>query len=317
MTSPGYLRFPHVHGDLLAFIADDDVWLAPVSGGRAWRVSADRAPVSYPRLSRDGAALAWTSRREGEPEVLVADVDGGRCQRLTYWSDPGTRVVGWTPAGDVLALTAAGAPFERLTWAHVIPRGGGAPQRLPFGPVSDLAFGAGSVALLTGSTGRDPAYWKGYRGGTAGRLWVGPADGGTALRRVLAGLPTQFACPMLVGGRLAFISDHEGTGNIYSCRLDGSGLLRHTDHDGRYARQASTDGERIVYQCAGEIWLLADLGPGSQPQRLDITLGSAVTGRAARLVSAADQLGSLSCDHSGRASVIEVSGTVHWLTHRD
>ena len=64
---------------------------------------------------------------------------------------------------------------------------------------------------------------------------------------------------MLVGGRLAFLSDHEGTGNLYSCALDGSDLRRHTDHDGYYARNASTDGQRIVYHCAGDIWLLDGL----------------------------------------------------------
>src|SRR5713226_8020050 len=42
VTSPSYLRFPHVHGDLLTFVAEDDVWLAPAAGGRAWRLSADR-----------------------------------------------------------------------------------------------------------------------------------------------------------------------------------------------------------------------------------------------------------------------------------
>ncbi|MGE5135555.1 MAG: S41 family peptidase, partial [Gemmatimonadota bacterium] len=277
--------------------------------------------MSHPRLSRDGAALAWTSWRDGDPEVLVAGIDGGRCRRLTHWADPATRVAGWTPDGDVLALTAAGAPFERSAWAHVIPIAGGAARRLPFGPVADLAVEAGTVALLNGSGGRDPAYWKGYRGGTAGRLWVAPADPGSrtgeGFTRVLAGLPAQFACPMLVAGRLAFLSDHEGTGNVYSCRLDGTGLRRHTDHDGFYARNASTDGHRVVYQCAGDLWLLDSLAADSQPRRLEITLGTAVTGRAPRLVSAADELGSLSCDQSGRASAIEVCGTVHWLTHRD
>ena len=54
VMAPGYLRYPHVHGDLITFVAGDDVWLAPAGGGRAWRLSADDVPVSYPRFSPDG-----------------------------------------------------------------------------------------------------------------------------------------------------------------------------------------------------------------------------------------------------------------------
>ena len=121
---------------------------------------------------------------------------------------------------------------------------------------------------------------------------------------------------MLVGGRLAFLSDHEGTGNVYSCALDGTGLRRHTDHDGSYARQASTDGQRIVYACAGAIWLLDGLDAAA-PRPVEIALGSVPPGRAPRLISADDHVGSLSCDATGRASAVDVRGTVHWLSHRD
>src|SRR5260370_561758 len=121
---------------------------------------------------------------------------------------------------------------------------------------------------------------------------------------------------MLIGGRLAFLSDHEGTGNLYSCALGGGDLRRHTDHDGFYARNASTDGQRVVYHCAGDIWLLDGLDAPDGPRRLEFSLGPAA-GRAPRLISAEDHLGALSCDHSGQASAIEVRGTVHWLTHRD
>ena len=162
---------------------------------------------------------------------------------------------------------------------------------------------------------REPAAWKRYRGGTAGRIWVSAAAG-RPFARVLADVPGQFVSPMLVGGRLAFVSDHEGTGNLYSCALDGTGLYRHTDHDGTYARNASTDGERIVYHAAGDIWLLDSLDAPA-PRRLEVTLGSLAPGRAPRAVSAADHLGQLDCDRTGQASVVEVHGTVHWLTHKD
>ena len=69
---------------------------------------------------------------------------------------------------------------------------------------------------------------------------------------------------MFVGARIAFLSDHEGVGNLYSCHPDGSDLRRHTDHDDFYARNASTDGDRVVYQCAGDVWLLDDFSPEGQ-----------------------------------------------------
>ena len=133
---------------------------------------------------------------------------------------------------------------------------------------------------------------------------------------MLADLDGQLGSPMLIGGRLFFLSDHEGTGNIYSCALDGTGLRRHTDHDGMYARNPATDGQRIVYHVAGDIWIL-DSPDAPEPRRLEITLGSPAAARAPRLVSAQDHLGGLDCDQTGQASVVEVRGTVHWLTHKD
>jgi tricorn protease len=317
VTSAGYLRFPHLHGDLLTFVADDDVWLAPLAGGRAWRVSSDRVPVSHPRLSRDGSLLAWTSTRDGAPEIHLCELEGSQARRLTHWGDSGTRLAGWTPDGEIIALTAAWQPFERLTHAYLLRADGGAPRLQAFGPVADLAVEPAGTALLNGTFGRDPAYWKRYRGGTSGRLWVRPGGPGEPadFSRVLPGLAGQLASPMLAGERLVFLSDHEGTGNLYSCQLDGTGLRRHTDHDGFYARNASTDGRRVVYQCAGELWLLDGLD--SESRRVEVSLGAAAPAPAPRLVSADDQLDELSCDESGRASAVEVAGTVHWLTHQD
>ncbi len=311
----GYLRYPHVHGDLLTFVAGDEVWLAPAAGGRAWRLSADDAPVSYPRFSRDGTRVAWASGRDGNPEVYAADTDGSVAVRLTYWGDPQTRVAGWTAGGDVLAITAASQPAMKYRRAYAVPDQGAPPRLLPFGAVNDVAIEQAGTALLTGSVAAEPAFWKRYRGGRTGRLWTA-TEQDPLFTRILAGLDGQLASPMLIGGRLFFLSDHEGTGNIYSCALDGSGIARHTDHDGMYVRNPSTDGQRIVYHLAGDIWMLD--GPDAPaPRRIEVTLGSPAAARAPRLISAKDHLGALDCDLTGQASVVEVRGTVHWLTHKD
>jgi tricorn protease len=315
VTSAGYLRYPHVHGELLVFVAEDDVWLAPAEGGRAWRLSADAAQVSYPRFSPDGTSIAWTSWRDSQPEVYTCDVAGGDEARLTYWGDNRTRVTGWTQAGEVLAVSAAAQPENQYSWAYAIPLHGAPPRRLPFGPVSDLVLGNAATALLTGRENSEPAFWKRYRGGTAGKLWTATADS-PLFTRILTDLNTQLGSPMLVGGRLFFLSDHEGTGNIYSCALDGTEIARHTDHDGMYARNPASDGHRIVYHVAGDVWMLD--GPDvAEPRKLDITLGSPSAARAPRIITARDHLRRLDCDQTGQASVVEVRGTLHWLTHKD
>jgi tricorn protease len=317
---------------MVVFVAADDLWLAPLAGGRAWRFTTDEAGAATPRLSADAAQVAWVSARDGTSEIYTASLADGVSTRLTYWGTSWARVSGWTPDGEVLAVSAANQPFGHYVRARVLttPLSGGAvsggaggERVLPWGPVSDMSLGTSgdesTVGLLTGTWGAfnsDPAERKRYRGGTAGRLWTGSLAARRPFQRVLADLPGQFACPMIVAGRLAFICDHEGTGNIYSCALDGGDLRRHTDHEGRYARQASTDGQRIVYASGGELWLLESL-QAAGPVRLDIVLGSPVSGRVPRLVTAEDHVGSLSIDHHGRASSIEVRGTVHWLTHRD
>src|SRR5690625_6843726 len=64
-----YLRHPDVHGDTVTFTAANDVWIAPLTGGRAWRLTDEGAPVGYPRFSPDGAHVAYTSRASGGPEI--------------------------------------------------------------------------------------------------------------------------------------------------------------------------------------------------------------------------------------------------------
>lgn len=317
VTSPGYLRYPHLYGDLLAFTAEDDVWIAPLapdgSAGRAWRVGCDRTRVSHPRFSPDGRTLAWTSWQSLTPEVWTAPVEGGAAARLSHWGSQDTRVRGWLPDGEVLAVTSRHEPFGHYTWAHALPPDGSPGHRMPWGPVGDAQMSRAHTVLLTGSAPHEPAAWKRYRGGATGRLWV---DG----ERILPDHRGHLASPMPVGGpggpRIAFLSDHEGIGNLYSCRPDGTDLRRHTDHASYYAREAATDGTRIVYQHAGDLWLLDGLDAPA-PRRLRVPLGGARAGRRPYQVSAASHVKDLACDQTGRAGVITVRGSQYWLTHRD
>ncbi|PYC68054.1 peptidase S41 [Streptomyces tateyamensis] len=326
MSTGAYLRHPHLHGDLVTFVAEDDVWLAPLDGGRAWRLTADRAPVAHPRFSPDGRTIAWTSTRDGSAELYAAPVDGGQAHRLTYWGAAArTRLSTWTAQGEPVAVTSAGQPTALQAWAHAVPLDGGEPRRLPYGPVGHLAFephrigvpqaeGGGRVLLLS-AVGMEPARWKRYRGGNAGKLWIGETGG--EFTRVHAELDGNLESPMWVGDRIAFLSDHEGTGRLYSSRPDGSDLRAHGAPDGFYARNAATDGTRIVWHRAGGLWQLDSLDPGAEPRPLQVRPAGPRAARRSHPLAAAGQVESAAPDGTGRAVAAVVRGTVHWLTHRE
>ncbi|HEX4813692.1 MAG TPA: PDZ domain-containing protein [Nonomuraea sp.] len=311
MTNGAYLRYPHLHGDLVTFVADDDVWLAPLAGGRAWRFTADRSPVSDPRFSPDGARIAWTSGREGAPEVFAAEIDGPEGERLTYWGSATTRVRGWTEDGRVLAVSSAGEASRVRTHVHAVPLDGGATTRLPYGWVSDVAVSGERVASVS-PMWREPSHWKRYRGGTAGKIWV-DADGDGEFRRLFADSTAQYWAVSWVGDRIVFLSDADGAGNLYSALPDGSDLRQHSSHAEFYARHATGDGQRVIYAHAGDLWLLESLD--AEPYRLDVRLGGPRPARAKRPAPA--RAGGFSPDATGRASAVEIRGTAHWVPHRD
>ncbi|MFF2081556.1 S41 family peptidase [Kitasatospora sp. NPDC058162] len=317
-----YLRFPHLRGDLLTFTAEDCVWAAPIESsgasgavrtGRAWRITDGSRPVARPRISPDGRHIAFTSGSGTDTEVHLAPVEGGPVRRLTHWGVWRTAVSGWTPDGRVVATTTHGQPTQRRPWGYALPVDGGPAERLPYGPVGDIAFGPrGGVVVSSATMIRESADWKGYRGGLAGKLWSAPDGGG--LQRILAALEGSLECPMWVGDRIAFLSDHEGSGALYSCLPDGTGLRRHTAPADRYARQAATDGRRIVHARAGDLHLLEHLD--AEPAPITVRLGGGRAGLRPYPVRSADHLGDVRPDHTGRSSVVEVRGTVHLLPHR-
>lgn len=318
MTSSSYFRFPHLHGDLVTFVAEDDVWIAPLAGGRAWRVSSLQLPARNPRFSPDGQRLVWTVVQGTAPEVVTADVDGGGYRQLSYFGHSSTRVKGFTPGGDVLVTSAFRQPDSRHTRAYSLPVTGGWAEELPFGPVESVAYGPvvgdERPVVLASVLSREPAWWKRYRGGAAGKLWI-DADGNGEFERLAPELDGNLTDPLWVDGRIAFLSDHEGYGNLYSVLPNGTDLRRHTDHEDFYVRHAATDGSRVVFESAGELWVLPDLG--SDAVKLEITLGSASQARRAAPLRPSRHLGDVIPDQAGGSSAVEAHGTLHWLRHKD
>ena len=236
--------------------------------------------------------------------------EGGAPRKLTHLGGM-TVTSGWHPDGHILFTSDAESPFAgwrfpyRIAPNRIAPTGG-EPEKLPWGPANFVAVNPGGGIVLNRNA-RDPAYWKRYRGGTAGHFWVDP-DGKSGFVRWTE--PNgNLVNPMWIGGRIYFLSDHEGVGNLYSALPDGSDLRRHTDHETYYARNAKTDGRRIVYHAGGDIYLY---DPETDvTERVAILLPTTATQRARRFVDAAKYLESVDLHPQGHSLLATVRGRLY------
>ncbi|MBK0331302.1 PDZ domain-containing protein [Brachybacterium sp. MASK1Z-5] len=338
-AAPGsaYLRYPDVRGDLVVFTAADAVWAAPLSGGHAWRLSEDSAPVAYPRISPDGTQVAFTSRATGSPEVHLVPSDGtGAARRLTWWANRHTRVAGWLPDGRIIVTTGHGATLssrDAQLWALDAE---GRAELLPFGRASEVAVHEATGTTVVATMWRkEPSTWKHYQGGTAARLWISREDlsidapheahaarSWEPLRDDLLANKTRLA---FVGDRLLFASDTPGegaaitdraTGNLWSVALDGSDLRAHThltSEDG-YLRDPASDGATIVFSSRGRLFAMD--GPDDAPREIPVIVAGVGSARRMRAADPHKNLLAMRPTFDARASVVEWRGSAHVLTHR-
>jgi tricorn protease len=259
----GYYRYPTICGDKIVFVAEDDLWLVQAAGGSARRLTANLGAITHPFFSPDGEWLAFIGREEGHAEVYLVPAAGGPAKRLTFLGS-NSMVVGWHEQEIVFACDV-GQPFRFGFRLYTVDVEGNELRRLPFGPARNASWG--EKGLVIGRNTGDPARWKRYRGGTAGEIWI-DAEGSGEFHRLVE-LEGNLANPMWIGERIYFIADHQGVGNIYSSLPNGRDLKQHTEHGAFYARNASTDGRRIVYHAGADIYLLDPSTDESQKVAID------------------------------------------------
>ena len=246
-----YFSQPSVRGDWIAFVCDDDLWRVPITGGEALRLTSGLGLVSEPRFSPDGSQIAYLASDHGVMNIYVIPAAGGEAEKVLNISVTG--LIGWQDDRTLLFNSHFESMYRGEGKAFALDIKKRELTRLPFGHATHLRFGQDGLVVLGRHCG-DSAHWKRYKGGTAGVLWVrrGRKD---RFKRILKEIPTNIASPQLVGNRIYFISDHEGTGNVYECNLNGGNLRRLTHHQEFYARALEHDGTSLVYQCGAEIRL--------------------------------------------------------------
>jgi len=265
----GYYRFPSIHGGVVVFTSEGDLWKVSAEGGLAQRLTTDPGVESRAAISPDGSSIAFTAQYEGPSEVYLMPLEGGLPKRLTYEGGH-AYVVGWTPDGKVLYSTTYFSTLPDRQLATVDPR---TLERslLPLSQASDGSFAPDGKRLFFTRLPFQGSHTKRYAGGSAQNIWRF-TEGALEAIPLTADYTGTSKTPMFWLGRIYFASDRDGTMNIWSMDSDGNDVKQETHHKGWDVKSPSLHDGMIVYQLGADIWLL-DLRSGSD-EKIPITLAS-------------------------------------------
>ena len=267
----GWYRSPALHGDTIAFTSEGDLWLVGVEGGLARRLTTNPGNEFSAVFSPDGSSIAFSADYEGFTEIYTMPATGGLPVRRTYEGGGGrggAQPVGWTADGKIIYSTHyfSGLPDAQLATVDSQNR----VERIPLSQAAQGCYDARGATLFFTRLERQSSFTKRYQGGSAEILWK--FEAGKEAVPLTADYPGASRNPMWWKNRVYFLSDRDGTMNLWSMDEDGKHLEQHTKHQGFDIKSASLSQGRIVYQQAADLRLY-DIASG-QDRAVPIELPS-------------------------------------------
>ena len=266
VKQPGYYRSPAIHGDTILFTSEGDLWSVPVQGGTARRLTTNSGTESMATISPDGQTVAFAAEYEGPTEVYTLPINGGMPERRTWDGD--ARPEGWSPDGRLMIRTArySTLPDPKL----ILLDNKGQKEIVPLADAAEGAYSSDGHTLFFTRWDRQWSSTKRYKGGWAESIWR--FDGKTEATPLTADWTGTSHNPMFWNGRVYFLSDRDGVMNVYSVSPDGHDIKEESHQRIFDVDSASLNDGRIVYNSAGDLWLL-DLKTG-QNTVIPVTLQS-------------------------------------------
>ncbi len=258
-----------------------DIWIIPLQGGEARRLTSGPGSHSHPRWSPDGARLAFISTRSGTPQIWMLDIGGGEARQVTRL-EAGAGGVIWSPTGTHLAFTTSVFPDSRDEEDNA--------RRIKAQQESPV-----KARLFTELLFR---HWNAWREGRRSHLFVLPLEGGGGAVDVT---PGDFDTPPISLGSsqdYAFSPDGSHIGFVRNIDPDlrkgigtNNDLFIHSLEDHRVAQiTSSRANDNGVYFSPDGRWIAyrAMSRPGFEADRHRLILYDRMKGDSRSLTEAAD-----------------------------
>ncbi|MGZ3880539.1 MAG: S41 family peptidase [Flavisolibacter sp.] len=262
----GYYRTPAIAQNTVVFTAEGDLWKYDINNGVASRITTNGGVEINPVISPDGKQVAFLGQYEGPPEVYVMDITGGVPRRLTYDFGRGLQLSGWTRDGRIIYRTGKFSELPSPQLAIIDPKTS-AVERVPLFEASEGCYDESGILYFT-RLPRQGSKTKRYKGGYIEQIWK--FDGKHEATNLTNDYDGTSSDPMYYNNRIYFLSDRDGTMNIWSMDKDGKNVKQNTSSKGWDIQTPNIWQSKIVYQKGADIWLY-DITSNSE-KMLDINL---------------------------------------------
>ena len=272
---PLWMRFSAISpdGQTIAFSYKGDIFTVPTTGGNARQLTSNAAYDAYPVWSPDGKKLAFASSREGSLDVYVINATGGSPVRLTTHSSD---EVPMTFSDDshvlfsaALMPTAQSNIFAggRTNQVYEVSVEGGRPSLFSTLMMEDVSVNSRGDVLYHDWKGYEDPFRKHHQSPICRDIWL--CQGGKYTK--LSSFKGEDRTPRWADDTsYYYLSEEDGTFNVYRRNIDGSGKQQLTKHQKNPVRYLSVSRNGMLcYGYDGEIYTLK---PGGQPQKVKISI---------------------------------------------
>ena len=311
-NKPHIFQHPALSKDLIAFGYAGDLWTVPREGGVARRLTIGVGIETDPVFSPDGSTIAFTGDYDGNTDVFTIPAIGGVPFRVTY-HPAADFAVAWTPDGKDILFRSTRISQSRYTQLYEVPAKGGIAKPLPLPMAYQGQFSPDGKEIAYSPL--PPAYgfdymsyvsWGNYHGGRASTIWITTLPGLDSVE-IPHEVSSDFS-PVYAGGKIYFLSSRKGKAAIFKYDPASKAVTQALQNDGPDIRSLHGEGDTLVYDRLGEIYLFDTKTNTSKlvPIEIDADLPEV----RPRIESVGDELDNASVSPTGVRAVIEAHGDI-------
>ncbi len=303
---PGrFMTNPDIRNDLIVFSFEGDLWRVSAQGGLATRLTVHPGDETAPRISPDGATIAFTGDYDGARSLYCIPGDGGLPRRLTW--NQGAQALTWTPDGKkVVFRSSMENTYRPVTRLYAVSPAGEWPEQLPVPQGVLASYSPDGKKLAYCPKGREEYYWKRYKGGQYVDLWL--YDFTTKEYTDLTDYVGKSAYPMWIGSKLYFVSDRgdNGISNLFTYDFATKVIAQITFFNDFDVQMAASDGQQIVYMRSG--WLYVLDSKTNTSRKVEIQIPSDRWQLADRTINPKEYIHSMAIAADGKSVAFEARG---------